>query len=246
MKVGDKVRIVEVNDYFKMGEVVTLTKIEDDGIHEFKGEGGESWFLAQSRYVTTNDTPTLTIEPGKISEWPTTRDQELTSPYGDGNHPLPVTTGTLSELDVKAGDVVECLINSVGDEYNRENPFTIDYDLGAFNNTERYGYNDTCEYRLISRASHTPRTWAELTDEEQGKLLLAHHRGEVIEFWVNHSDYWTVINEPAWHDWAPYRVQPQPKPITTDVFCEVNGVKTVVGTINIIGDSVDLDSLDPH
>ena len=61
-------------------------------------------------------------------------------------------TGTLKELNVKAWDVVECVTNSVGDTYDRENPFTINADLNAENSTEGYSYHDRCTYRLIYRA----------------------------------------------------------------------------------------------
>jgi hypothetical protein len=57
----------------------------------------------------------------------------------------------------------------------------------------------------------TPKTWGEMTDEEKGALLLAHHQGKVIEF-VNDCDVrdWKKA-VPRWADFCSYRVRP-PEP----------------------------------
>lgn len=54
------------------------------------------------------------------------------------------------------------------------------------------------------------RPWGELTDQEQGALLLAHHRGEEIEYFGCYSREWNVIVDPAWRDELLYRVKPKP------------------------------------
>lgn len=50
------------------------------------------------------------------------------------------------------------------------------------------------------------KTWCEMSDEEQGELLLAHHRGEVIE--RGHEGRW-FRTTPLWHADEAYRVRPK-------------------------------------
>lgn len=54
------------------------------------------------------------------------------------------------------------------------------------------------------------KTFGEMTDEEQGALLLAHHRGEVIEIWDKHSEEWLVCEVPYWVHGCAYRVKKEP------------------------------------
>lgn len=54
------------------------------------------------------------------------------------------------------------------------------------------------------------KTWGEMSDEEQGALLLAHHRGEVIEFWIERRGEWVWIDSsPDWFHDVAYRVRPK-------------------------------------
>lgn len=51
------------------------------------------------------------------------------------------------------------------------------------------------------------KPFGELDDATKGALLLAHLRGEVIEFW---GAGWHTIDNPMWTDTDRYRVQPKP------------------------------------
>lgn len=53
------------------------------------------------------------------------------------------------------------------------------------------------------------RTWGGMSDEEKGALLLAHHRGEVIEFVGGTVKEWKRI-DPPWWNWHYYRVKKHP------------------------------------
>ena len=48
--------------------------------------------------------------------------------------------------------------------------------------------------------------WKDMTPEEKGALLLAHHEGQVIEVW---SSGWRET-QPSWCDRLAYRVKPEP------------------------------------
>jgi hypothetical protein len=52
------------------------------------------------------------------------------------------------------------------------------------------------------------KPFGELDDATKGALLLAHHRGEVIEYTIGNG--WKVPLYVAWSDGAIYRVQPKP------------------------------------
>jgi hypothetical protein len=116
-------------------------------------------------------------------------------------------TGTLKELDVKPGDVVEWI------KYEHVGLHTLDFVSGGdfVFDTRRgpftHNVNDPDEFRIISRA--TPKTWAEMTPEEKGALLLAHHENPgSVEFLFNEE--WTVLKGLGWLDDMRYRVRPEP------------------------------------
>ena len=52
------------------------------------------------------------------------------------------------------------------------------------------------------------KLFGKLDDATKGALLLAHHRGEVIEYTTGNG--WKVPLHVAWSDGAIYRVQPKP------------------------------------
>lgn len=61
---------------------------------------------------------------------------------------------------------------------------------------------------LVSRAEPEYKTWGEMTDEEKGALLLAHHEGKTIEFF--NVDKWVEVSHPYWAHLGRYRVKPEP------------------------------------
>ena len=56
-----------------------------------------------------------------------------------------------------------------------------------------------------------PKTWGEMTPEEKGALLLAHHEGKQIELYSPTDRVWGVVTMPGWCDGSAYRVKPEPK-----------------------------------
>jgi hypothetical protein len=128
--------------------------------------------------------------------------------------------GTLKELNVKPGDVVEwqgvaekvLFIEAITEgNFAGETRVTLEeYGTGIF---------DQEEFRIISRATETPKLWRDMTDAEKGALLLAHHEGKVIEemvtektFPVDVSGVWLVwTGEFRPKDNIAYRIRPEPK-----------------------------------
>ena len=74
------------------------------------------------------------------------------------------------------------------------------------------------DYNVASCVDDTPTLWRDMTQEEKGALLLAHHEGKVIEFWANSIDKW-VDHHPTWSDRLSYRIKPEPKVETSEGTC---------------------------
>jgi hypothetical protein len=54
-----------------------------------------------------------------------------------------------------------------------------------------------------------PKKWRDMTPEEKGSLLLAHHEGKEIQIWC--VDEWATSRDPSWAGHCAYRVKP-PEP----------------------------------
>lgn len=114
---------------------------------------------------------------------------------------------TLRELDVQPGDVVE---NNTG---SRKIIAHIDCDeccmesgVNVWRFFHPWLWNNPI-WRIVSRASDTPKLWRDMTPEEKGALLLAHHEGKVIE-WLDPYGIWFEVDIPLWHEERAYRVSP--------------------------------------
>lgn len=122
--------------------------------------------------------------------------------------------GTLKELGVKPGDVVEFMKGYVG-MYPElvGHKYTIDeYGDPIHNECEGKSFISCCDhkFRIISSATETTKLWRDMTPEEKGALLLAHRDGKVIE-WVSGGKV-RRSNEgytPFWGDIYAYRVKPE-------------------------------------
>jgi hypothetical protein len=61
---------------------------------------------------------------------------------------------------------------------------------------------------------NTPTLWKDMTDAEKGTLLLAHHDGAVIEFFLH--IHWRGIDwQPRWKPGCAYRIKPKAPKVET-------------------------------
>lgn len=127
-------------------------------------------------------------------------------------------TGTLKELDVKPGDVVEAVSNPDPSVVGLN--FTIDESGGAcgtaLGSCTRFDPSFDSLYgrkfRIISRADDTPKTWGEMTDAEKGALLLAWQRGKAMQYWNCDDEEWQDTDiHPHEFDADAYRIKPTPE-----------------------------------
>lgn len=79
-------------------------------------------------------------------------------------------------------------------------------------------YNEIKDFEVISRASddQEPKTWGEMTPEEKGELLLAHHEGKVIENMTQGIE-WAECR-PSWANSIYYRIKPEPTLEVVELF----------------------------
>ncbi len=139
---------------------------------------------------------------------------KVDNPYGEDNHPLPPMKeeGTLAELKVQPGDVVE---NTEGGRrpkifLDKEGEVCYTYYEHLSGVPIEYASN---KYRLISRADKPPRTWGELNDAEKGALLLAYHEGKTIQCkrTIKPKEWTDLKQKPTWSPPLFYRIKPEPK-----------------------------------
>lgn len=72
--------------------------------------------------------------------------------------------------------------------------------------------------KLARISDELPPYWKDLTDEQKGKLLLAHHEGKVIEYFTL-AGGWRECPTPHWSGNYCYRVKlPEPEPVVKEVF----------------------------
>lgn len=68
------------------------------------------------------------------------------------------------------------------------------------------------EFDLVAEWPNEPTLWHEMTPEQKGALLLAHHEGKPIECILpsNPCDVWDAVDRPGWVGDFAYRVKPEP------------------------------------
>jgi len=136
--------------------------------------------------------------------------------------------GTLKELGVKPGDVVECVWDYVNTWTEGCRYEMTHRGLSADKPPEQLSSIST--FRLISRASDTPKIWGEMTDEERGALLLAEHEGKVIEKSPNqYNPIWADKGSSSFVYWCAYRVKPEPVRETVTLHYGVWGYASAEG-----------------
>jgi len=80
----------------------------------------------------------------------------------------------------------------------------------AYHQDGTHGSGINPHLNVVRCVEDTPTLWRDMTPEEKGALLLAHHEGRGVEFWANSFDGW-VNHCPTWSDHLSYRIKPEPK-----------------------------------
>ena len=116
---------------------------------------------------------------------------------------------TFEELGYKAGDTVRCTGSSpYFHVYNTGDFFTLKLSSGG---SIRAGTCDGTlgDWELVCGPSDL--TWGDMTPEQQGALLLAHHQGKTIEMLLVYSRDWhTLTDKPNFLPEYAYRIKPEP------------------------------------
>ena len=160
--------------------------------------------------------------------------------------------GTLAELDVKPGDVVEHVAYWDGRDDVIQGYLIINAALGiSKSGVVIFGSETGSTFRIISRAVHTAKTtlFGNMSDAEKGALLLAYHNGETIE--VQCADgSWKGAWHPVWDRRAAYRVKQKPV-VETIVFhgCHTSGfnpAQRITDTHRLTFDVIDGEPTNPR
>lgn len=154
--------------------------------------------------------------------------------------------GTLKELNVQPGDVVEYYSGSPFHEMRVGTRFKVSEDGLRVEGLNDIGYNSVkssaWKYRLISRASDTPKLWRDMTPEEKGALLLAMHDGKKVE--VYEDGKWLKKTLMTFTSGNAYRVKPKPKMEIENVkIINADGVTIGTGTVTTTNGKPDCTSI---
>ena len=152
--------------------------------------------------------------------------------------------GLLKDLGLKKGDVVELIggLHSVDLAYYKGILWIVDDKASRvnYNTPGKNGGNiiESCNwiYRVVSRAA--PRSWKDLTPEEKGALLLAHHEGRKVQHFNKREQVWEDRGQGLLLvvDDAIYRIKPKP-------IVETVKWKDYIITFNTVDEIPDLDSI---
>lgn len=71
---------------------------------------------------------------------------------------------------------------------------------------------------IVEEWVETPKTWSEMSDAEKGALLLAEHEGKDIECFQKTLNDWVALLYPIFNPEIAYRVKPEPKRETVQLY----------------------------
>jgi hypothetical protein len=111
---------------------------------------------------------------------------------------------TLRELNVQPGDVV---VNNL----HGARPVAVYRIEGGDFWSKSMRMSRAPVWRIVSRASDTPKLLRDMTDAEIGALVRAKNEGKVIEVLDSLNGAWVPAPAPGWWPRAAYRVRPEPK-----------------------------------
>lgn len=114
----------------------------------------------------------------------------------------------------------------------------------------KHRYNDR-DLDLIAKVTSpkvedAPKMWCDMTPEEKGALLLAKHEGKVIEVYSEAGSKWAEDGRTKFYAWNAYRVKPEPKRESHNLFVytrENDYLPTPIGTIDYIDGKPDPESV---
>jgi len=124
----------------------------------------------------------------------------------------------------------------------------------AYDENGGYIYLDSKSIDIVKVEDNEMKTWEEMTDEEKGALLLAEYEGKIIQYYSETYDTW-LIAIPPWEENLFYRIKPEPKVRTVEVFgfmgeygkfvwgAEKETLDTHKITFNIINGELDCNSI---
>lgn len=113
--------------------------------------------------------------------------------------------------ELNNGEVHECT------KMNGDDPLSVDYSgyrpfvIGdmCYHQDGRWAIYNAEDALSVKRCvDDAPKLWLDMTPEEKGALLLAHHEGKAIELFIG-DDGWEAC-DPYWADFVAYRVKPEP------------------------------------
>jgi hypothetical protein len=150
----------------------------------------------------------------------------------------------LDELNLKDGDIVQSVYSNrrymVQDSKTKlveiresgleDRPYTV-----AFDSASSKAW--VLEFSAMA-AEETIKKWIDMSDKEQGALLLARHKGKIIQS-LQTGGWKDCV--PLWNPWNSYRVKPETA--KKDLMVSVDGLFEKIGTIEVTDGKYDQSSI---
>lgn len=197
-KVGDKVKVTgdEGTHGFNIGEVVTIRDFDsvDPEYRAHNDEGVDYW-----------------VSEGELS------------PILENEQDSDAPTGTLEELDLKPGDVVEFVRVADGFLIDYEHfvgsTWVVEDSESVYSSAldDRFYFGAAHTFKLISRESDSRVLFKDLTPEEKGALLLAQYEDKEIQFYSDMLGEWIPCELGSDGDLV-YRVKPESEVETVTMY----------------------------
>lgn len=157
-------------------------------------------------------------------------------------------TGTLKDLNVQPGDVVE----DTSDRKFFEVRYLREYEAhgrttwpNEMSEDDYWSLTGIDTWRIVSRASDAPKPWSDMTDEERTPILLHWSRGGEVEYFDTATYKWCEDDdfEPFVYDDVAYRAKPA-EPMVKTVTLYGSAKKGMNRTWGF--STVDFNSADTH
>lgn len=114
---------------------------------------------------------------------------------------------SFNELGFKVGDAVICTKTEIPEYVNGCTYILVDFYGDNVPSIDGYA-GQSGDWETVCEDGS--KYWSDLTNNEKGLLLLAHHNNEKIQYRSSTYDEWVNIDYPNWEPCEIYRAKPKP------------------------------------
>jgi hypothetical protein len=130
--------------------------------------------------------------------------------------------GKLRELNIKPGDVVKCA-GSYSEPFTAGKHYTVTDNGWLIDDEGDEWFPNSRIFRVVSRATDSPKLLRDMTDAEVGALVRAKNEGKTIQSRYKDGVWRDFTCSPRWSAATAYRIEPEPTRETVTIAIDGNG-----------------------